>query len=68
MICDICLEEGIERKGAYCMQGITACNDCITKALIFYCNRFKPGLRDTKDSPESVKEAPKEDGIKGWWA
>lgn len=68
MICDICIEGNIENKGAYCVQGITVCNDCLAKALIYYCDNFKPKPSNTKDSPESVKEARKEDNNRAWWA
>jgi len=66
MKCDICIEDNIESKGAYCIRGITACNDCLAKALIFYCDKFKPS--NDKGSPESVKEARKEDKNRAWWA
>ena len=69
MKCDICIEGNIENKGAYCMDGVTICRVCITKAIVFYCeNQHLVGTKSTREIPESVKEARKEDNIRGWWA
>lgn len=68
MKCDICVEGNIETKGAYVIDGITVCRPCLTKAIIFYCDNHKKPSTNDKDVSESVKEARKEDNIRGWWA
>ena len=69
MICDICVEGNIEQKGAYCMDGVTICKPCLTAAIVFYCEHHKTKVATNgKDVSESVKEARKEDNLRGWWA
>jgi hypothetical protein len=70
MICDICIEGNIESNGAYCMDGVTICRPCLAKAIVFYCEHHtnKPPATKVTVTPESVKEARKEDNVRGWWA
>ena len=69
MICDICLKKSIESGGAYCMTGSTVCGACVRKAIIFYCeNQHLVGKKSTRVVTDEVKEARKEDNIRGWWA
>ena len=69
MICDICLKKSIENSGAYCMTGSTVCGECVRKAIIFYCeNQHLVGKKSIKAVTDEVKEARKEDNIRGWWA
>lgn len=69
MICDICLKKSIENGGAYCMAGVTVCGSCVRKAITFYCdNQHLVGKKSTRVVTDEVKEARKEDNIRGWWA
>ncbi len=67
MICDICVEDNVEDKGAYVIEGHTVCNPCLVKALVFYCKCHGKSVKVAEPS-ESVKEAWKEDKTRGWWA
>jgi hypothetical protein len=68
MKCDICVEGNIETKGCYTISGITVCNPCLTRALIFYCDNHKAPATNDGTPSESTKDARKEDKIRGWWA
>ena len=69
MICDICLKKSIESGGAYCMAGVTVCSECVRRAITFYCeNKHLVEIKTAKAVPDEVKEARKEDNIRGWWA
>jgi hypothetical protein len=69
MICDICLKKSIENSGAYCMTGSTVCGACVRKAIIFYCeHQHLVRAKSVKTVTDEVREARKEDKIRGWWA
>jgi len=73
MICDICIEGNLEEKGYVNLEGHTICNPCLVNAVVFYCKNHKDKAGKDKASKdkklsESVKEAWKEDNVRGWWA
>ena len=67
MICDICVEPILEDVGVQVIEGHTVCTPCVVNALVFYCKYHKKSVAVSEPS-ESVKEAWKEDNIRGWWA
>ena len=72
MLCDICIEGNLEEKGYVNLEGHTICNPCLVKAIVFYCKNHKDKPSQDKPSKdkelsESVKEAWKEDNVRGWW-
>ncbi len=66
MLCDICIEGNLEEKGYVNLEGHTICNPCLVNAIAFYCKYHKKSAKVTEPS-ESVKEAWKEDNVRGWW-
>ena len=67
MLCDICIEGNLEEKGYVNLEGHTICNPCLVKAIVFYCKHHKKSAKKVTEPSESVKEAWKEDNVRGWW-
>ncbi|MEL0014852.1 MAG: hypothetical protein VW715_06530 [Rhodospirillales bacterium] len=67
MLCDICIEGNLEEKGYVNLEGHTICNPCLVNAIVFYCKYHKKSAKKVAEPSESVKEAWKEDNVRGWW-
>ncbi len=67
MLCDICIEGNLEEKGYVNLEGHTICNPCLVNAVVFYCKNHSAKTSKSKKVSESVKEAWKEDNVRGWW-